>query len=189
MHLRQKLTFMAFGSILTLAGYLLATIASDVTAQGPPMDLSPPMEFFAGPEPETTTFDHITCKRLEVVNEKGIPVVDISSDYYGGLIEILKANGKTIVEIGTDSNGGVMEVNHASGKRAVTIGVGEDSKEALVSVEAKEGGRIQLRGDGYGGQMAIFGRTDGFNRVLLGINERGNGSINAWNKNRYRLFP
>ena len=36
MHLRQKLTFMAFGSILTLAGYLLATIASDITTQPEP---------------------------------------------------------------------------------------------------------------------------------------------------------
>lgn len=33
MHFRQKLIFMALGSILTLAGYLLATLASDVTAQ------------------------------------------------------------------------------------------------------------------------------------------------------------
>ena len=33
MHFRQKLTFMAIGSILTLAGYLLATLGSDVSAQ------------------------------------------------------------------------------------------------------------------------------------------------------------
>ena len=33
MHLKQKLTFMALGSILTIAGYLLATLTSDVTAQ------------------------------------------------------------------------------------------------------------------------------------------------------------
>ena len=33
MHFRQKLIFMALGSALTLAGYLLATLVSDVTAQ------------------------------------------------------------------------------------------------------------------------------------------------------------
>ena len=33
MHFRQKLIFTALGSALTLAGYLLATIVSDVTAQ------------------------------------------------------------------------------------------------------------------------------------------------------------
>ncbi|RKU22961.1 hypothetical protein C6499_19190 [Candidatus Poribacteria bacterium] len=30
---KPKVTFMAFGSILTLAGYLLATLAGDLTAQ------------------------------------------------------------------------------------------------------------------------------------------------------------
>ena len=33
MHLRQKLTFMAFGSILTLTVYLLTTLISDLSAQ------------------------------------------------------------------------------------------------------------------------------------------------------------
>jgi uncharacterized protein YdeI (BOF family) len=36
MHFRQKLIFIALGSALTLAGYLLATLVSDVTAQNNP---------------------------------------------------------------------------------------------------------------------------------------------------------
>ena len=186
MHFRQKLTFMAFGSILTLAGYLLATIASDVTAQLNLDDFKP----IPAPETKNATFDLITCKRLIVVNEKGIPAVDIDSDSNGGSIEVVKANGKTIVKISIDSNGGYMEVNHADGGRGVTIGISDDEdKGGLVSAWGKEGGSAQLYTNEYGGRVNIISKTDKRSRVLLGINEKGHGSINTWDKNRYRTFP
>ena len=57
MHFRQKLTFMAFGSILTLAGYLLITSTSDVTAQRDFDELKPSTSDVTaeGNEPYTPT--------------------------------------------------------------------------------------------------------------------------------------
>ena len=58
MHFRQKLTFMAFGSILTLAGYLLTTHTSNVTAQD-----------------SKTNLEHIVCDSITIHDEQ-IKIVD-----------------------------------------------------------------------------------------------------------------
>ena len=157
MHFRQKLTFMALGSILTLAGYLLATPTSNITAESGDNIISP----FSLLTAQDATFDVITCNRLIVANAKGIPAVDIHSDFNGGLVKVVKANGKTVVEIGVVS-GGYIDVRHASGKTGVTIGINA-SKDGggAISVHSKKGrGAIQLTSDRYGGKMGIYRNTD-----------------------------
>ena len=176
MHFRQKLTFMALGSILTLAGYLLPTLAGDVTAQ---------------PKPETknATFDRIICQSLEVVDKEGIPVVEIDAFPLGGVILVNNDLGKAVVEIGS-MNVGFMKVNHTSGLPAVGIGISREHNEGLVSVLGKNAkGQIVLGVDEYGGRVDIHGKADHKSRVTLGINERGHGTLSLWDKNGYRTFP
>ena len=87
MHLKQKLTFMAFGSILTLAGYLLATPTRDVTAQSE--------------TDKATVFDEIVCRKLNIVDENGKTHIVIGADLFGGQISVNHHNGKNAVSIGT----------------------------------------------------------------------------------------
>ena len=197
MHLKQKLTFMAFGSILTLAGYLLATPTRDVTAQSE--------------TDKATVFDEIVCRKLKIVDENGKTHIVIGADLLGGQISVNHHNGKNAVSIrafptggyisvsnrdgkqgvaiNAFSSGGYMIVNNADGERAVTIGTSDD-KRGFVSVDSKSTkGLIQLTANEYGGAMNIYGKTDNKTRVVIGINERGHGTINTWDKNGYRILP
>ena len=61
-----------------------------------------------------------------------------------------------------------------------------NTKEGFVSAWGKEGGLAQLTATEYGGALDIAGKTDGKSRVLIGISERGNGTINTWDKNDNR---
>ena len=241
MHFRQKLTFMALGSILTIAGYLLATLTSDVTAQSE-TDKSEPL-----------IVDEIVCRQLRVVDEndktrveivaypnggnvfvrnaddKSVVYIGAHSDgyvsvreasgkkvvsinaYKGGDISVTNASGKKVVNIGAfrDSgymkvnradgenvvnigeilNGGYMKVNRADGETGVFISPNDGDNGGLVSVYGKEGGEAQLSANEHGGLLGIYGKTDDKSRVLIGINEKGHGTINTWDKNRYRTRP
>ena len=180
MHFRQKLTFMAFGSILTLAGYLLATIASDVTA----LD-----EFKSTPTPETknATFDKITCSALEVVNKQGLPIVKIGSGANGGLVAVnydsgktgvlidtvtgpyiqaFYPNGKRAVMIGTFPTHGYMTFSDNNGQTLASIGVRVLGQGGYVQVMGKESGLATLRGTEHGGELTIVGKTKTDTRVL-----------------------
>ena len=57
MHVNQKMMYMGFGCLLTLVGYILASIGNDSVAQSGSEDV---------------TFSIITCHGLEVVDEEGI---------------------------------------------------------------------------------------------------------------------
>lgn len=211
MHFRQKLTFMALGSILTIAGYLLATLTSDVTAQ-PKTDKSEPL-----------IVDEIVCRKLRVVDPNDKTRVLINGTY-GGSVFVRNGEGKNVVVIGAVRLHGYMKVNHGDGENVVNIGTSigkgfislksRDSKDSYTSIsstsmvishrdkasvvitrgiielydEDRKGG-IELDVDKYGGRMRIRGKTDNKARVLLGINERGHGSINTWDKNGYRTRP
>ena len=227
---------MALGSILTLAGYLLATLAGDVTAQ-PETDKNATFDRIQ-PDTKNATFDKIVCRELQVVNANGKMVVGISAgDNDGaGFIRVKDADSKAIVVIDADSaGGGAMLINNADGKTAVfmsanstggggllmytadgksTVGMSAGSKSGLIWVNHADGktavnistndagnggqvsvlskdtkGAIQLSVDEEGGDIGIYSNTDNKTRVRLGINERGNGTINTWDKNGYRTRP
>ena len=217
MHFRQKLTFMAFGSILTIAGYLLATLTSDVTAQ-PETDKSEPL-----------IVDEIVCRKLRVVdqndktgvvigagymvvyhadgkravsisafkgglmvvhNTDGKSVVDIGVFRDGGSMRVNRADGKNVVSINEILNGGCMDVKRADGETAVFISPNDADNAGMVTVHSKSMKvSAQLTANEHGGELNIFGNTDRKTRVRLGINERGHGTINTWDKNGYRTRP
>ena len=200
MHLKQKLTFMAFGSILTIAGYLLATLTSDVTAQ-PKTD-----------KPEPLIVDEIVCRKLRVVDPNDKTRVFIGADFSGGYMFVKNADGKNavsigtrigasgymnvknadgqnVVEIGAFRDSGYMKVNRADGEMAVVIGSNDARNGGMVSVHGKSKGGAQLSVNEYGGWLGIFGNTDDTTRVAIGITERGHGTINTWDKGGYRTRP
>ena len=71
MHFKQKLTYMALGGLLVLAGYILASVSNDGVAQSGAQDVS---------------FGEITCRELIVRDDEGNPSVVLNtSEYAGGL--------------------------------------------------------------------------------------------------------
>ena len=194
MHFRQKLTFMALGSILTIAGYLLATLTSDVTAQSE-TDKSEPL-----------IVDEIVCRKLRVVDQNDKTGVVIGAGYMlvhadgksvvsigafkGGLMAVYNADGKSVVNIGEVLNSGYMSVNRADGEIAVLISPNDADNAGMVTVHSKSTKvSAQLTANEHGGLLNIFGNTDDKTRVLIGISERGGGTINTWDKNGYRTRP
>ena len=115
MHFRQKLTFMALGSILTIAGYLLATLTSDVTAQ-PETDKSEPL-----------IVDEIVCQQLSVVDENNKTCVVIAAVLNSGFMFINRADGEIGVSITSNDadNGGLVTVFGKSMKGAAQLTANE----------------------------------------------------------------
>ena len=201
MHFRQKLTFMAFGSILTLAGYLLATLAGDITAQ-PETDKT---TVFDG-VPPVTLFDTIVCRDLQILSPSGHPVARIHEfqgdggiiihdkdrgmiSLYGGKILISNDDGKTVFSAGNDNNAGEIEVNHANGERAITITSAnnpDDSGWILFWNKHKDIG-LRFGINDYGGHLDLYDNTkydfESYGKfrpasVELGVDEERNGFIN-----------
>ena len=108
MHFRQKLIFMALGSALTLAGYLLATVISEVTAQ----------------DNNTESLGDVVCDSITVraggsikivdedsrvrvlVDSTGIKVFDGISDFPRVLMHYLASADKGVGVVGINGGDG-----------------------------------------------------------------------------------
>ena len=44
-----------------------------------------------------------------------------------------------------------------------------------------------MKADDYGGHVHVTGKGDDNSRAGMGVNEYGNGAVNTWDKNGYRL--
>ena len=124
MHFRQKLTFMALGSILTLAGYLLATFASDVTAQ-PETD-------------KTTVFDKIVCRELEVVDADGEGLVWIGEISSSAFMTVQHPDGEHRAIIMATSDSASMAVGIPGKQQSVSILAGLNEANILVGHPNKQ---------------------------------------------------
>jgi len=49
------------------------------------------------------------------------------------------------------------------------------------------GESAQLKVDESGGRLDVFGKADDKSSATVAINEYGNGVVNTWDKNGYRL--
>ena len=115
MHFKQKLTYMALGGLLVLAGYILASLANDGVAQSGAQDVS---------------FGEITCRELIVRDDEGNPSVVLNTSEYAG--------GHVIV-FGKDGGAAQLKTNEAGG--AMTI-FKKDHAIALEASVADDGGGI-----------------------------------------------
>ena len=199
MHFKQKLIFMALGSTLTLAGYLLATLVSDVTAQSE--------------TDKSTVFDEIVCRKLKVVDADGKPVVLIgtllssgdiklftnkkhvhqSNRLYvrisasaGGYMGVYPPDGsKPLILIGADTLGSFLKMSRDS-KEVISMGTTPVSSEGFIQIKRKDQtGSVQLGGDEYGGSMEIFNNA-GKNVFRAAVSDIGGGIITTNDKHGYK---
>ena len=90
MHFTQKLTYMGFGCLLTLAGYILASMNNDSIAQSGAEDV---------------TFDWITCHGLIVVDDEGNKSVGLTNNVTGGAVDVYGKDGSE-AHLSTNEDGG-----------------------------------------------------------------------------------
>lgn len=100
-----------------------------------------------------------------------------------------KNGGNTL--IAASENGAFVSIHAADhNKPLAVLGTTDDGESGRTSVyryeHGKQIGAAELYNDEYGGELAIFGKTDSNSRVVIGINEYGNGGVSTWDKNGYR---
>ena len=89
-NLKVKLVYMGFGGMVAIIGMLFAIgMLSSVTAQ-------------------RDKFDTIQCRRLEVVDAAGKPMVILATNEDGGAVQVNgKGEGKAVMSINEDGDGAV----------------------------------------------------------------------------------
>ena len=109
MHFTQKMMYMAFGCLLTLAGYILASMNNDSIAQSGAEDV---------------TFGTITCGRLDVVDDEGNKSVGLTNSVTGGAVIAYGKDGGQ-AQLFTDEHGGSMAIFNKGDKNVLQAGVGD----------------------------------------------------------------
>ena len=94
MHFKQKMTYMAFGCLPTLAGYILASVSNDSVVQSGAEDV---------------TFGTMNCRKLRVVDDEGDMRVLLSNDEYGGFVLVSGKDGGQ-AKLGNNKHGGSVVV-------------------------------------------------------------------------------
>ena len=145
MHFTQKMMYMAFGCLLTLAGYILASMNNDSVAQSGAEDV---------------TFGTITCRGLRVVDDEGTLSVILINTEDGGYVAaygkddgraflhndehggIVAAKGKDGggAQLSINEHGGAMAVWNKGGKNVLQADVG-DMGEGIITTKDKLGYR------------------------------------------------
>ena len=185
MNFKQKLVYMLIGSLFTLAGYFLATLANNQPTDAHAQDST------------TKVFDKIVCKELDVVNKDGYSVVSIGIDVGGeGSIDICNKDGELSMGL-TGLGGGIMSLYnredlsvlldgesgglylyHIDGKRSVSL-VGHDSSLLFYNRDEKQVVKLDAIDSGI---LNLYNK-DGKNLVDIGSmkDSPNDGLINIYN--------
>lgn len=94
----------------------------------------------------------------------------------------------SVLPIGTIT-GGVVTCN--------SLRVVDEEGHTKVWLDASErGGRVEVYGKAgmttldigdHGGRVSVYGKGDSKSKVVMSVNERGNGGVSTWDRNGYRL--
>ena len=109
MNFKQKLVYMLIGSLFTIAGYLIASLANNQ-----------PQEAHAQ---ENNIFDKIVCTGLVVVDTKGNPVIELNTGdlFGGGKISVRNRGGKNGLIMEAFGGGMINVYDCIKGERRVGI--------------------------------------------------------------------
>ena len=184
MNMKQKLTYMLIGSLFTLAGYFLATLANNQPPNAHAQDNT------------TKVFDKIICKELEVVNKDGKTMVRLHNSVGGALI-IYNPVGHEVASLSSIILGGHLniqsvvdpekEVSLSSIDGLVIDGLvdiirGKDNGNALRFYNKDNNVVGGFTATEEGGAMAVF-NSKGKLVAYIGVDENGyNGVMGINNK-------
>ncbi len=109
-------------------------------------------------------FDAITCTSLTVTDDKGFPGIRLNTTENGGAVQI--AGGAGLVVLSTNTQGGQVWVGVSAGASPVLKEL--DTEQARFDWVTGKENRAILR------------------RAAMAVKD-GNGVVNTWDKNGYRL--
>ena len=145
MHVKQKLMYMGYGCLLTLAGYILASSANDSVAQSGGRDVK---------------FGKIICSELEVVDEEGKRAVLLRTNKHDGIVAAYGKGGETSATLGNDKYGGYVYVKGKDDESWATLGIdgyggqmalyNKGGEKVLQASAADDGGGIITIKDKHG---------------------------------------
>ena len=162
-----------------------------------------------GAQNENATFDTLTCRSLTVAdggNKMDIQphgIVIMSTEKGGAVIigsdhVLVMRDGKR-VSITIGEQGGTILVSGQIRSRLRKEGTWEetfnDGKAVVIGID-DHGGKVKVDGKGaaaemqvteYGGYVNVYGNNDDETRATMSVNSYGNGVVNTWDKNGYRL--
>ena len=176
MQFKQKLAYMALGGLLVFMGMLLLALMNHPAV--------------AQNAKQVASFDEITCKRLNIVDDSGriyavLEKQDIGDSGIYNVIQILNPLGTRVCSLGGDLNGGVLSIHNRTGLSLVDIAIGDSDNEGFVKVIGKDGKSLsQLSIDKYGGVLAIINKS-GQNCILASIGDMGGGIVTTRDKHGY----
>ena len=129
-------------------------------------------------------FNEITCQRLRVVGAPfGLPVdlqlpgCKTEIDATGVVVKSDDA-WTSMVALGIDIHGSKGSITNIDSD-SIVVGRTDDMRSVRASV--------QLDVNEHGGRVWVFGKGSNEARVVIGVNEYGNGAVSTWDKNGYRL--
>ena len=77
-------------------------------------------------------------------------------------LRVVDEDGHTKVWLNASDRGGRVEVYGKVGRAALSIG-------------------------DHGGRVSVYGTGDSKSKVVMSVNEHGNGGVSSWDRNGYRL--
>ena len=130
---KQAFGLMALGSMFTILGMLLSSVAA-----------------------QRDKFDTIQCRRIEVVNARDNPMVILTIDDDGGAVVAYGKDDKSLVTLDINEHGGIIGVAGKDGKLKALLGVKEH--DGIVHVGGKDGELMAVLGiDEHGGRVQVGG--------------------------------
>lgn len=189
MNLRQKLGYIATGSVLMIVGTVAINLMADflmptkeIVTVGSALALVGILSVFVTAHSESSgrsSHDQITCRKLTVVDEKGTPCVFLTANRDGGFLSIRDKTGTFAIGLSATEAGG-------------DIAVRDNVGEVVAALFAVEGGGKLTLFDNAGTRAALMYANEAEVRVAvtdeegkvaadLNTNEFG-GKVSVWNK-------
>ena len=104
----------------------------------------------------------------------------------GGSISVMGENVDIGMEVNS-RNGGRIHVSDGDGNPRAAVEVYEDGGAGRIGVYGNDGKEASMKIEAHGGRVDVYGKGNDTSRATLAVNEYGNGVINIWDKNGYRL--
>ncbi len=190
MTMRQRLAHIALGGVLVLSGMIASSFLQTADSQQSHTEIVKAREFHVVNAYGTTTA--VIASRpnglmIQNASSETGGRVSVTINRYGSGMYIHNAAGEIKASIYTELEwGGVLSIDAAKGNGSVFIGHNDKKNGGLVSVKG-ENGSAQISVNEHGGGVWIFGKGNSTSMAAMGVNEYGNGYVNTWDKNGYRL--
>ena len=140
----------------------------------------------------------VRTKRLEVVNNFGVPVVTLDASDRGGQIQMMTGDGQLLLEAlagsldvfnvegqklvrlsATKDGEGMLATYNHNGEGVVAIGATKDGEGAVTTYNGSGQKLVSISATDDGGAVSVW-NTDGQAVSTIRTDENGNGEVGAW---------